>query len=73
MRKILLFAALSLSLVACKSNKSTDVSNYQVKEAEVSAILKYLASDELEGRDSNSKGIEKAANYLEEILKKGYF
>ena len=70
MRKILLFAALSLSLVACKSNKNADVSNYQVKEANVSAILKYLASDELAGRDPGTQGIEKAANYLEEILKK---
>ncbi len=70
MRKILLFAALSLSLVACKSNKNADVSNYQVKEANVSAILKYLASDELAGRDPGTQEIEKAANYLEEILKK---
>ena len=69
MKRILLFAALSLTLVACKT-KSIDAVNYQVQETNVSTTLKYLSSDELEGRDSNSKGIEKAANYLEEILKK---
>ncbi|UUV20182.1 M28 family peptidase [Paenimyroides aestuarii] len=70
MKKILLFTALSLSLVACKSNQKAPGSAYQVKEADVVATLKYLTSDELEGRDSNSEGILKAANYLEEILEK---
>jgi len=66
MKKILLLA--TVSLVACKSVQNIDVSDYQVKEADVAKTLQYLASDELEGRDSNSKGIEKAANYLESIL-----
>lgn len=38
---------------------------YQVKEENVVETLKFLTSDELEGRDSGSKGIELAANYLE--------
>lgn len=41
---------------------------YQVKEENVSKTLKYLASDELEGRDSGSVGIEKAPIYLENQL-----
>ena len=74
MRKILLFAALSLSLVACKStSKDTSVKQqetvYQVKEANVIETLKYLTADELEGRDSGSQGIEKAAVYLENQFK----
>ncbi|MEM9001164.1 MAG: M28 family peptidase [Bacteroidota bacterium] len=32
---------------------------------EVEQIMNYLASDELEGRDSGSKGIEKAAQFIE--------
>lgn len=39
------------------------------KEANVSKTLKYLTSDELEGRDSGSKGIEKASVYLENLLR----
>ncbi len=68
MKKILLLVALSLA--ACKSVKTTDVTHYQVKETDVIETLKYLTSDELEGRDSNSEGIEKAAVYLEDIFKK---
>ena len=40
------------------------------KEANVSKTLKLLTSDELEGRDSGSKGIEKASIYLENLLQK---
>src|SRR5690606_14204260 len=75
MKKILLFAALSLSLVACKSTSTKDTSVkqqetvYEVKEANVIEKLKYLTLDELEGRDSGSKGIEKAAVYLENQFK----
>jgi Zn-dependent M28 family amino/carboxypeptidase len=42
---------------------------YQVLEENVIKTLSYLASDELEGRDSGSEGIEKASVYLENILK----
>ena len=68
MKKILLLVALSLA--ACKSVKTADVTHYQVREIDVIETLKYLTSDELEGRDSNSQGIEKAAVYLENIFKK---
>ena len=39
------------------------------KETDIIKTLKYLTSDELEGRDSGSKGIEKASVYLENLLK----
>lgn len=67
MKKLVLLIV--LSLVGCKTVHNTSA-DYKVKEADVSTTLQYLASDALEGRDSGSKGIEKAANYLEEILKK---
>ena len=35
-------------------------------ENRVSALMNFLASDELQGRDSGSDGIEKAANFIEE-------
>jgi len=60
---------MALSLVACKSGGTDDVSNYQVQEAQVAHTLKYLASDALEGRDPGTAGIEKAGQYLETLLK----
>ena len=42
---------------------------YKVKENEVAKTLKYLASDELEGRDTGTKGMEMAAAYLEQFFK----
>jgi hypothetical protein len=42
---------------------------YKVKENEV-ATLKYLASDELEGRESGTVGMEKSADYLVEFFKR---
>lgn len=52
-------------------NKSTAITkeiNFSSSES-VSKTLAYLASDELEGRDTGSAGIEKAAHYLENMFK----
>lgn len=51
-----------------KTNQTNSVS-YKVSEENVIKTLSYLASDELEGRDSGSEGIEKASVYLENLLK----
>jgi hypothetical protein len=42
---------------------------YKVKENEVASTLKYLASDELEGREWDSRN-GKSADYLVEFFKK---
>ncbi len=56
------------TIVEVQENKSNEVIAF-AQEANVSKTLKYLTSDELEGRDSGSKGIEKASIYLENLLK----
>lgn len=43
---------------------------YKVKESDVAETLKYLTSDELEGRETGTNGMVKAADYLEQFLKK---
>ncbi len=75
------FLLFPLFLLSCKSNPVTagkKVSQsdsklleipYKVKESEVSDFLKYLSSDELEGRETGTQGIEKAAVFLEDFLK----
>lgn len=68
--------------LACKSNPSAindkasketskpiEIS-YKVKQNEVSDFLEYLSSDALEGRETGTKGIEKAGVFLEDFLKK---
>jgi Zn-dependent M28 family amino/carboxypeptidase len=80
MKKVLFL--LPFVFLGCKSTTSL-VSNasvdspkmsleiqYKVNEEEVAGTLKYLASDELEGRETGTKGMEKAADYLEQFFKK---
>lgn len=65
------FACKTNTQVATEATQSNSklVIDYKVKESDVSSTLKYLSSDELEGRETGTKGIEKAAVYLEDILK----
>lgn len=77
-----LYFLLPFALLGCKSGVSTvnektssAVSEsteivYQVEQNDVSEFLKYLSSDELEGRETGTRGIEKAAVFLEDFFKK---
>lgn len=76
--KKLYFLLLPFVLLSCKStnatvaniaSKSTETT-YKVNQTDVSDFLKYLSSDELEGRDTGTEGINKAAVFLEDFLKK---
>ncbi|WP_339839133.1 M20/M25/M40 family metallo-hydrolase [uncultured Flavobacterium sp.] len=80
MRKLYFFA--SVLLIACGSQKLAPTTNPVVtestsgitkvdfaKEENVAKTLKFLASDDNEGRDSGSKGIEKASVFLENMMK----
>lgn len=72
MKKFLLlisFIGLSLNAQTNVTSKNISKVNYQLAEENVIKTLSYLTSDELEGRDSGSEGIEKAAVYLENLLK----
>lgn len=80
MKKIYFLA--SLLVIACgtpklllTSNQVTTETNSSIakinfaKEENVAKTLKFLASDENEGRDSGSKGIENASVFLENMMK----
>ncbi len=41
-----------------------------ITEKGITSILKYLSSDELQGRKTGSEGIEKAADYIQTIIRK---
>ena len=80
--KKLYFILLPFVLLGCKSSPSMVIEKtsnttskpleikYKVDETEVSDFLKYLSSDELEGRETGTQGIEKAAVFLEDFFKK---
>ncbi|MFV8370508.1 M28 family peptidase [Flavobacterium sp. LB2R40] len=79
MKKI--FLSLSLIVISCLSTSTiiAQTANvaplkigtvtYKVKENDVAETLKYLASDELEGRETGKAGMVKAADYLEQFFK----
>ncbi|MGB5498282.1 MAG: M28 family peptidase [Maribacter sp.] len=51
-------------------SSKTEISNIAFSYTDaVGGIMNFLASDELQGRDSGSPGIEKAAVFIEEIFK----
>lgn len=63
-------------LLSCGANEKTSEHNqsntatHAILEKNIKENLEYLTSDELEGRSTGSKGIEKAAVFLEEYFKK---
>lgn len=65
---VLLFLVL---LTACKENNSEKtLSQNLISKESIKSNLESLASDEMEGRDTGSKGIEKAAVFIEDFFKK---
>ncbi|UZO82442.1 M20/M25/M40 family metallo-hydrolase [Aquimarina sp. ERC-38] len=51
-----------------EDNSSTDDSSDNNKVTEAERILSFLADDALQGRDSGSKGLEKAADFIQKEL-----
>ena len=68
MRKIITLLIL-LIIFSCKSSVKTESKTITITNSELETIVAYLASDELQGRNTGSEGIEKAATYLENQLK----
>ena len=58
----------SKTVVPVQENNNSEVGGF-AKEENVVKTLKYLTSDELEGRETGTEGIEKASMYLENLFK----
>ncbi|QYJ68519.1 M28 family peptidase [Flavobacterium litorale] len=68
--KIKLFLlCIALSFVSISHAQSQEQKGYVVNEEQVAATLRFLSSDALEGRDSGTEGIAKAATFLEQLFK----
>lgn len=55
---------------AATAQKNATLKNYKVDEKSVAETLGFLSSDELQGRNSGSEGLEKAAQFLEDVFTK---
>ena len=70
MKKILLVLILIIASACKTSDKSPENSKKEnITSHTVEDIVSYLASDELEGRDTGSEGIDSAATYIENEFK----
>jgi Zn-dependent M28 family amino/carboxypeptidase len=67
MKQIFLLLLLAECFIA-NAQKKVNATTYKVEEKSVSATLKFLSSDALQGRLAGSKGLETAAQYLEAVF-----
>ncbi|WP_109097986.1 M20/M25/M40 family metallo-hydrolase [Aquimarina sp. AU58] len=78
MTKNILIILISILFINCKqgtiaqpqAKTAENASIEKTKVSDVAAIMNFLASDELKGRDTGSEGLEKAAKFIEEEFKK---
>lgn len=82
MKKITLLSVLLFGILACTSQKKDQTSQEKESSQLTSSLnqtndlegleesLKYLTSDKLMGRDVGSKGLEKAAQYIQKVFEK---
>ena len=68
MKKLIPFF-IFLLIFSCKTSVKIESKSITITNTELESIVTYLASDELQGRDTGSEGIEKAATYIENQLK----
>ena len=68
--KLAALASAALLLFVVAVSTSVDAAKNATVTARVSEDIRYLASDELEGRGPNSEGLEKAAQYIRAEFKR---
>lgn len=66
---LLLFSCKSKMVETTETSKHSDSKSIAITSEELRESVTYLASDELEGRDTGSEGIEKAAAFIAEKFK----
>ncbi|WP_378178084.1 M28 family peptidase [Aquimarina sp. SS2-1] len=69
MKQIALFI-IALLFITCKERTIAQSPMSTVTSLDVKEIMDFLASDELQGRDTGSEGLAKAAKFIEEEFKK---
>ena len=67
--RYLVFFLFTILFIGCKSTDKNAAKTITITSDEVKSIVSYLASDALNGRDTGSEGIDKAAVFIEDKLK----
>ena len=74
MKKIITLIFIPLLFFSCKKTNSQQITNKKVVSIIDTAVVKKhlytLASDDMQGRKPGTKGIEKAAQYIEKVYKR---
>ena len=68
MKKIFVLAFIAL-ISSCRSSVKTESKAKIITNTQIEDMIKFLASDDIQGRRSGSEGIEKAATYIEKQFK----
>ncbi|WP_299442758.1 M28 family peptidase [uncultured Aquimarina sp.] len=68
--KQITFFIIALLFITCKEVTTAQSPMSNITASDVEVIMNFLASDALEGRDTGSEGLEKAAKFIEEEFKK---
>lgn len=66
--KNIVLALVVLITFSCKGQEKEIVEKVQISSDEVKATVTFLASDDIQGRDTGSEGIAEAATYIEKQL-----
>ncbi|MBQ4821539.1 M20/M25/M40 family metallo-hydrolase [Aquimarina sp. MMG016] len=67
--KNILLIVVSLLFINCKQVTNAQAPTAPTTASEVGEIMKFLASDDLAGRDTGSEGLDKAATFIEKEFK----
>lgn len=66
MKKLLSLALIVLFAFSCKNETKVEVKKVTISKEDIKEVVDYLASDEIEGRDVGSEGIDKSATFIAE-------
>jgi hypothetical protein len=64
------FGLVCFAVTSCLKAQDTPSKNFKIQESSVSEVLAFLSSDALEGRETGTEGIAKAAVYIEDFFRK---
>jgi Zn-dependent M28 family amino/carboxypeptidase len=66
MKKLLSLVLVVLFAFSCKNETKVEVKKVTISKEDIKEVVDYLASDEIEGRDVGSEGIDKSATFIAE-------
>ena len=71
-KKLFLLFFISIFVSSCKSKQTVSKPEdaLSVIPETITEAMNYLTSDDLEGRNTGTKGIDKAANFIENVFSK---